>query len=212
MSRDVELQCRCGKLHGWLRDAAPGTVNRVVCYCDDCQAFLHHLGRAELLDAHGGSDIVQVAPSTVSFDRGHELITAVRLAPEGLYRWFASCCKTPLGNTVSPRLPFVGIVTELLQQVPNARPCDEVFGAPRARILGKFAIGTPPPESVKPNVSFIAGTIRKLLGWKLRGKTWPHPFFERASGTPKYPVTVLSPAERDALRSRCGPRPASVRP
>ncbi|WNG38034.1 hypothetical protein F0U61_33420 [Archangium violaceum] len=208
MSRDVELQCRCGKIHGWLRDAAPATVNRVVCYCDDCQAFLHHLGRAELLDEHGGSDIVQVAPSTLSFDRGLELITAVRLTPEGLYRWYASCCKTPLGNMVSPRLPFVGIVTELFQQAPNVLPCDEVFGAPRGRILGKFAIGDPPPGSVKPNVRLLARTIRKVLEWKLRGKVWPHPFFDRASGNPKNPVTVLSTAERDALRSLCGPRAA----
>jgi hypothetical protein len=209
MSRnDVELQCRCGKIHGWLRDAAPDTVNRVVCYCDDCQAFLHHLGRAELLDEHGGSDIVQVAPSTLSFDRGIELVTAVRLSPTGLYRWYASCCKTPLGNTVAPQLPFVGIVTELFQQAPNARPCDEVFGPPQGRILGKFAIGNPPPGSVKLNVRLLVRTIRKLLGWKLRGKAWPHPFFDRASGNPKHPVTVLSTAERDALRSLCGPRPA----
>ncbi|WP_437648343.1 DUF6151 family protein [Sorangium sp. So ce362] len=208
MFRDVELQCRCGKLHGWLRDAAPSAVNRVVCYCDDCQAFLHHLGCADLLDDHGGSDIVQVAPSTVSFDRGSELVAAVRLTPKGTYRWYASCCKTPLGDTWTPRLPFVGLATELFQQSPSAVPCDEVFGAPRGWLFGKFAIGEPPPGSVKPNVRLIARTIRKVLGWKVRGKTWPHPFFDRASGNPAWPVTVLSTAERDALRPLCGPRPA----
>ena len=208
MSRDVELQCRCGKLHGWLRDAAPETVNRVICYCDDCQAFLHHLGRAELLDAHGGSDIVQVAPATLSFDRGLEHITAVRLTPQGLHRWYASCCKTPLGNMVSPGIPFVGIVTELFQGAPGARPCDELFGAPHGRILGKFAVGEPPPGSVTFDLPFTARTLRKLLSWKLRGKSWPHPFFDRATGGPKYPVAVLPPAEREALRARCGPRPA----
>ena len=208
MSQDVELQCRCGKLHGWLRAAAPYTVNRVVCYCDDCQAFLHHLDRAELLDAHGGSDIVQVAPATLSFDRGLEHITAVRLTPQGLHRWYASCCKTPLGNMVSPGIPFIGIVTELFQQAPGARPCDEVFGAPSARILGKFAVGKPPPGSEKLNVGMIVRTVRKMFGWKLSGKTWPHPFFERGSDAPKYPVTVLPAAERTALRAKCGPRPA----
>lgn len=208
MSRNVELQCRCGKVHGWLRDASPSAVNRVVCYCDDCQAFLHHLGRADLLDEHGGADIVQVAPSALSFDRGNEHITAVRLAPKGLYRWYASCCKTPLGNMVAPWLPFIGIATELFQQAPGARPCDEVFGAPVGRIMGKFAIGEPPPGSVKPDVRLLARTARKLLGWKLGGKAWPHPFFERASSEPKYPVTVLSAAERDTLRPLCGPRPA----
>ncbi|AKJ04128.1 Hypothetical protein AA314_05754 [Archangium gephyra] len=182
-------------------------MNRIVCYCDDCQAFLHHLGRAELLDEHGGSDIVQVAPSALSFDRGSELVTAVRLTPKGLYRWYASCCKTPLGNMVSPQIPFVGIVTELFQQAPNAPRCDEVFGAPRGGILGKFAIGDPPPGSVKPNVRLLARTLGKVLGWKLGGKVWPHPFFDRASGNPKYPVTELSTAEREALRPLSGPRP-----
>lgn len=206
MSTDVELQCRCGKIHGWLRDASPSTVNRVICYCNDCQAFLHHLGRAELLDEHGGSDIVQVAPATVSFDRGSELATAVRLTPKGIYRWYASCCKTPLGNTLTPQVPFIGIVTELFQAAPSARPCQEIFGAPRGRVFGKFAIGEPPRGSVQLDVPLLARTIRKILGWKLRGKTWPHPYFERASGNPKFPVTVLSRAERDALRPLCGPR------
>ena len=208
MKRDVELQCRCGKIHGWVREVAPGGVNRVVCYCDDCQAFLHHLGRAELLDEQGGSDIVQVAPSTIVFDRGSELVAGVRLTGKGLYRWYASCCKTPLGNTVTPALPFVGIVTELFQGAEGARPCDEVFGAPVGKILGRFAIGEPPPGSVRLNVRFLARVIRNLLGWKIRGKGWPHPFFDRASGEPKYAVTVLSRAERDALRPLCGPRPA----
>jgi hypothetical protein len=210
MSRDVELQCRCGQVHGWLRDASPGTVNRVVCYCKDCQAYAHHLGRADLLDEHGGSDIVQVAPSTIAFDRGGEQVAAVRLTDKGLYRWHARCCKTPLGNTLTPGLPFVGVVTELFLQAPGARPCDEVFGAPRGRSFGKHAIGEPPPGSLKPNVGMIVRMVGKFLGWKLRGKTWPHPFFERASGEPKYPVTVLSPAERDALRPLCGPRPAGA--
>ncbi|AGP33965.1 hypothetical protein BE04_33810 [Sorangium cellulosum] len=210
MSRDIELQCRCGKLHGWLRDASPSTVNRAVCYCADCQAFLHHLGRADLLDEHGGSDIVQVPPSAISFDRGTEVIAAVRLTPRGLYRWYASCCKTPLGNTPTPRLPVLGIATELFRQAPSASPCDEVFGPPRGGIFGKFAIGEPPPGTVKPNVPLLARTIGKVLGWKISGKTWPHPFFDRASGNPKYPVTVLPQAERDALRPLCGPRPASA--
>jgi hypothetical protein len=67
----------------------------------------------------------------------------------------------------------------------------EVFAAPRGGILGKFAIGTPPPGSVKPDVRLLARTIRKVLGWKLCAKSWPHPFFDRASGHPKYPSRAL---------------------
>jgi len=85
MSQDVELGCRCGEIHGWVRSVSPGAVNRVVCYCDDCQAFLHHLGRADLFDAHGGTDVVQVPPRDVTFDRGAERTVGLRLTPKGLY-------------------------------------------------------------------------------------------------------------------------------
>src|SRR5438034_9137168 len=106
----VELRCRCGEVQGWLTNPSAQSVNRVICYCDDCQAFQYHLGRPDLLDVHGGTDIVQVAPAAFSFARGTDRIAGLRLAPKGLYRWYASCCKTPLGNTVSAAIPFVGIV------------------------------------------------------------------------------------------------------
>ena len=105
MGQDVELECLCGAVHGVVRDVSAKTANRCVCLCADCQTFLHHLGRAELLDAHGGSEIIQVAPNTISFDRGTDKIAAIRLGPKGPYRWYATCCKTPLGNTVKPSLP-----------------------------------------------------------------------------------------------------------
>src|SRR5439155_14721689 len=112
MSLDAELSCRCGQVRGRVKNAGPRTVNRVVCYCDDCQAFLHHLGRTDLLDGSAGTDIVQVAPAALTFDRGATRIVGVRLTSKGLYRWYASCCKTPVGNTLTPALPFVGIVAQ----------------------------------------------------------------------------------------------------
>jgi hypothetical protein len=212
MPQDVELQCRCGEIHGWLRGVSPKAVNRAVCYCDDCQAFLHYIGRAELLDAHGGSDIVQAAPASVAFDRGTDRITAVRLSPKGLCRWYATCCKTPLGNTSStPALPFVGIAHELFRGAPDARRRDEIFGPPRVAAYPQYAIGGVPPGSKGLGVGVILHIARLLLGWKLRGKTWPHPFFDRATKAPSHPTTTLSRAERDALRPLCGPHPARAR-
>jgi hypothetical protein len=203
MSRDVELHCRCGEVRGRVTDASPQTVNRAVCYCDDCQAYLHHLGRTDLLDAHGGTDIVQVAPASLAFDRGADRIVGLRLTPKGLYRFYASCCKTPLGNTVSPAIPFVGIVVQAFE-----RP-DEVFGKPIGGAAGKYAVGTVPPGS-KMNLRLIAHAIRLVVGWRLRGKTWPHPFFDRATRAPTRPLTILSRAEREALRPLCGPHPTAT--
>jgi len=203
MARDVEVRCRCGVVRGRLADAGPGAVNRVVCYCDDCQAFAHRLGRADLLDAHGGSDIVQVAPGSLAFQHGTERVAGLRLGPKGLYRFYATCCGTPLGNTVGPAIPFAGADAD-----PDP---DVVFGPPIGGIYGKYAVGTAPARARGWNIALYARAIVMVLGWRLRGRAWPHPFFDRATGEPRYPVTVLSPEERDALRPLCGPTPGAGR-
>lgn len=209
MSTNTELSCRCGEVHGRVTDASPQAVSRVVCYCDDCQAFLHHLGRADLLDEHGGTDIVQVAPASLTFDRGMDRIVGLRLKPKGLYRWYSDCCKTPLGNTVSPAIPFIGIVAEVFKGAGTGP--DEIFGKPIGAILGKYAIGTAPEGSTNLNLRLFARAIRMVIGWRLRGRTWPHPFFDRATRGPSRPLTTLSHAERDALRPLCGPHPSASR-
>jgi hypothetical protein len=204
MSQVAELRCRCGEVRGKVTDASPRNVNHAICYCDDCQAYLHHLERADLLDAHGGTHIVQVAPSALTFDRGLDRVVGVRLSPKGLYRWYASCCKTPVGNTHGLAIPFVGIVAQAFE-----RP-DDVFGKPAGGVMSKFAIGAPPEEMTKLNLRLIAHAFRLFLGWRLGGKTWPHPFYDRTSRAPSRPLTVLSRAERDALRPLCGPHPAAA--
>lgn len=188
-----------------MTDASPSTVTRIVCYCDDCQAFLHHLGRREFMDEQGGSDIVQIAPAALSFQRGTEQIAAVRLSPKGLFRWYATCCKTPLGNTLTPAVPFIGILTPAFV---SANP-DELFGKPLGSILGKFAVGEPPEGSTKLNLRLLGRAGRNILGWKLKGRAWPHPYFNQSTREPAHPVTILSSAERDALRPLCGPRAAA---
>src|SRR3954453_17840284 len=84
MSDQVQLRCRCGEVRAQVTGASPRTVNRVVCYCDDCQAFAHRLGRADLLNSQGGSDIVQVAPASLTFVQGQHRIVGMRLTPKGL--------------------------------------------------------------------------------------------------------------------------------
>jgi hypothetical protein len=207
MSTQAELRCRCGEVAGVVTNASRQTVSRIVCYCDDCQAFAHQLGRADLLDAHGGSDIVQVAPASLSFAKGHDRIAGVRLAPKGLYRWHTTCCNTPVGNTMGPALPFVGIVAQAFDT--GTQRADQVFGAPAGAIMGKYAIGEPPPGSTGLNLPLLLRVIAKVLGWRLRGRTWPHPFFRPNAPEPIYPVTVLSPERREALRRHCGPHPTA---
>ncbi|AKU98165.1 hypothetical protein AKJ09_04829 [Labilithrix luteola] len=56
----------------------------------------------------------------------------------------------------------------------------------------------------------IAHVIRLLLGWRLGGKAWPHPFYDRASGKPTHALVTLPRSEREALRPLCGPHPTSL--
>ncbi len=190
---DAELRCRCGAVEGRIRNASPAAVNRLVCYCDDCQAFAQYLGRSDLVDVFGGTDIVQVAPASVSFTRGGDQIVGLRLSAKGLHRWYARCCKTPLGNTLGPAIPFVGIVAQAFGDA-------EVFGKPRGAIQGRFALGEPPDRSIGQELRLAARAFRMIIGWRLGRKAWPNPFFDQKTGLPNRPLTILSPAERDALR------------
>jgi hypothetical protein len=207
MSREVELSCRCGAVHGRVVDVAPTTVNRIVCYCADCQAYVHQLHRSDVLDAHGGSDIVQLAPAAVSFDRGSEQIRGLRLSEKGLHRFYASCCNTPLANTVGPALPFVGMVAQTFV-VEGLGGLDAVVGEPRGRVYGQHAVGTPPAGSTSINVPLIARLVWSMLKWRVRGQGTPNPFFDSQTRKPLFPIVTLSLAERDALRPLCGPRTA----
>jgi hypothetical protein len=207
MSDRVELRCRCGEVRALVTGASPQTVNRVVCYCDDCQAFAHRLGRADLLDAHGGSDVVQIAPASLTFMQGQHRIVGLRLTPKGLFRWYANCCNTPVGNTLTPKIPCVGIIAQAFDG--GARRANEVFGAPVGAILGKYAVGEAPAGSTGLNLSLILRVVGRVLGWRLRRKVWPHPFFGQDTGEPIYPLTVLLREERDALRALCGPHPTA---
>jgi hypothetical protein len=190
-----------------VTSASPRTVNRVVCYCDDCQAFAHQLGRADLLNAQGGSDIVQVAPASLTFVKGQHRIEGLRLTPKGLFRWHTTCCNTPVGNTLGPAIPFVGIVARAFDT--DMQRADLVFGPPTGAILGKYAIGQAPAGSTGIDLPLLLRAIAKVLSWRLRGRTWPHPFFKPKTREPIYPLTVLTHERREALRKYCGPHTAA---
>jgi len=207
MNASAELRCRCGEVRAVLKNPAPQSINRVICYCDDCQAYAHQLGRADLLDIHGGTDIVQVAPAALTFVKGDDRIAALRLSPKGLYRWHARCCNTPVGNTVSPSIPFVGLVAQSF--TGDRQNPDQLFGRPVGGILGKYAVGEVPKQVRGVSFGLIVRTLRLILSWRLGGKAWPHPFFDQATRQPRYPVTVLTREQREALRPLCGPRAAA---
>jgi hypothetical protein len=181
MADPMTMRCRCGALTAAVTNVTPATVNRVVCYCDDCQAFARWLGRDDVLDPHGGTDIVQIAPVHVRFERGAEHLRCMRLTTKGLLRWYADCCRTPIGNTVSARLPLIG-VPRLCFDAPDA----EARLGPAVGIHGRFAIDAPAGR-IHPKVplAVVLRLVRLVLRWRLTGQGSPSPFFDPATGTPR---------------------------
>ena len=169
-----------------------------MCYCEDCQAYARFLGRDDLMDSHGGTQVIQAWPAQIRLLEGVDSLRLLRLSPKGLHRWYAGCCRTPIGNSFGDaRLPFVGLVRRMIA-VDDAE-LDTLFGPARG-VQGRFARGACPP-GVHPSASL--GIISDAMGILLRG-VWkgaqrPSPFFD-ASGRPAVDAQVLSVQERDALR------------
>lgn len=198
----AELACRCGHVCGRLLDASPRTVNRVLCYCDDCQAFAHEIGRNDVLDARGGTDIVQVAPWMLRLDHGHDHIAALRLSDQGLYRYYTTCCGTPLGNTPGPSVPFIGVPAPLFGT--DRIRVDRLLGSASGVVYGQYAIGDPQGLPRDVPLRMVLRATAKVIAWFVRGRSWPHPFFERAGGRSLFPVRVLTAERRESLRDSHG--------
>lgn len=185
----LSLRCACGAVRGALRDLTPKRVHRVICHCKDCQAFADHLkGGAEVLDAHGGTDILQMSPRHVELAAGVEELACLRLTAAGLFRWYTRCCRTPIGNTPpTARAPFVGLIHSfVVGHEPYA-----VLGPPRG-INGRSATGDLSTLQAHPGLP-LASVLRPLalLGaawW--RGDARRSPFFDD-SGRPRVMPVVL---------------------
>lgn len=207
---NVSLKCRCGALRGTVEDVPRSGWARVVCLCDDCQAYAHYLGRAsDVLDANGGTDIYPVAPASLKITRGLEHLKCLRLTGKGMLRWYAGCCKTPIANSAPyAQVPHNGVVHVIMDHAADGTTRDAALGPIRYRIFGKFGIGKLPPGTLdKASLPVVLGTIGFLLGGFLRRRYQPSPFFDPKTGQPSVTPYVLTTPEREALRPLCGPKP-----
>ena len=200
MSTQVMLRCRCDTVRGVATDVSPASGNRVVCYCDDCQAFARFLERDDVMNAAGGTEIFQMPPANVRITEGAAALRCVRLSRKGMHRFYTECCKTPVGNTVSARVPFVGLIHCFMDPERDGRTRDEVLGKTVTSIHGRFAIG-PAPAHVHPGVplAMVATIVRRLASWWLSGKGTSTPFFDARTRAPRAEPRILTAAERVAL-------------
>ena len=199
----MQIQCECGAFHAELTAFPRNTPGRLACYCDDCQTYLHYLGRADLLDSAGGTEVIPVYPAEMKLTQGREFLQCTRLAPNGLLRWSTTCCNTPIANT-RPGFPWLGILHKPYT-VKDAQYLEKTLGAVKSRIKGRFARGTP-PEGTSANIGFKdAFTVLPfLLKGRILGKAKPSPFLKEDGVTPIVPPYVLSLEERNLIRQKLG--------
>jgi hypothetical protein len=189
------IECSCGKVKGILRQK----VNRVVCYCQDCQAFARFLDHdREILDEIGGTAIVQTTPKSITFTAGTQYLACMRLTPTGLLRWYATCCNTPIGNTPADfKLSFVGLVHNCL--VTQRAALDEIFGSIQMSVHPQDAKGEPKPKAFGL-VTSMSRSSTAILKARIDGSYRDTPFFVPESGFPIVTPIVLSDRELEILK------------
>ncbi len=187
-------------MRGTAIEVWPSSGFRFVCYCKDCQAFAHFLGRAEVLDLAGGTDIFQMPPGRVKLTAGTDALRCLSLSNKVL-RWYTDCCRTPIANTAAgPRFPIVAVIHSFMDQDANGRSRDDVLGPPLCRIFERSAVGPLPPKAPpSPSLRVFARRASKMLGWSVRGLGRPSPFFDERTRAPLSVPRVLTPSERAAL-------------
>lgn len=193
---DVTLRCRCGEFEALL--TSPAAARRAVCYCRDCRAYTYFLERAgELLDAQGGSDVIAAQPHNLKITRGADRLACMSLSDKGLYRWYASCCRTPIANTPrNPRMSYADVSTACVA-LPPAQ-LDATFGPATTRIQTRSATAPVAPTR-GPAFKAGLGIMRELLRSRFSGKWRENPFFKPGTDAPVAAPRVLSAKVRAML-------------
>jgi hypothetical protein len=182
----IAIACSCGQVQGHITDFSVDTSNRVVCHCKDCRKFTLWTGHSEMVDPHGGLDIIQVAQSQIVFDQGVEQIRCARLSQKGMFRFYADCCRMPLGNAMSRGVPLIGLPAQLFVQNP-AQPIGNAVG-----IHGKSATTPAPNAHGSVPVAMLGRIVRLLVKWKFKSRGASTPFFHSDGKPVADPILINS--------------------
>lgn len=198
-----KIRCRCGQLQAKL--AATVGLIHLGCHCRDCQTYAHALGNpGEVLDQHGGTDVVTTLQHHVSFTKGEEHLACLSLSEQGLLRWYASCCDTPIANTArDPKLSFVALVHTGLGE--SGAALEAKLGTVRVTVNPKHARGTVSYNAFAALLSTVRIVV-SVLRARVNGSWKLSPFFRPGSAEPVAAPRVLGVAERElaALAAEAG--------
>ncbi|RYH03581.1 hypothetical protein EU805_07685 [Salipiger sp. IMCC34102] len=193
---DLSFACRCGALSGTLEEADASDGRKMVCYCRDCRAAARHFGVLDALEPGGGSPLVQVLPARLKIAQGADKLGCLRLSPKGLHRWHATCCGTPVANTIgAAAFPLAGIWLPLLSDR------DGIPGR-TAQVFTKQARPRAQAPRRDRGVFWVAGGIASRgIGALRDGRLRAGPFFTD-DGEPVAVPHVLTTDERRAAYAK----------
>jgi hypothetical protein len=122
------------------------------------------------------------------------------LSGQGLLRWYAACCRTPLGNTPrNHKIAYVGLLPSCLP-IP-ADELDREFG-PSKIALNTDSAYSPVRATPLTTVFGIVRIMKNVVGARWSGRYRNNSFFHAESGKPILQPQVLSPAKRHAMDFR----------
>jgi len=152
---------------------------------------VHLSNQKNILDEHGGSELLQTYPELMKITQGQDKISAIQLKEKGIYRWYTSCCNMPIANTMnSAKIPFVGVSVKLME-FSNEQEKTDKLGPVTLKAFGKYSIGEMPNDV---HATFPLSFMPKIISFMLKGifrkRNSPSPFFNGKE--PVATVDVLS--------------------
>ncbi len=182
---ETTLTCTCGAFKAILRDISPRHGTHLRCHCDDCRAAFRVLRPG--VEPKGGIHLFQTDPDKIEITLGLEHFECFQLGPNGLFRWYAKCCNTPLFNTLrSAKMPFVGVMTETATD-------PAVFGPviADAHMAGKD--GKPKHKGMGKMVFRL---ISRMIGARVSGRWKNTPFFIAPLYVPAFKPHLIDKKEK----------------
>ena len=110
MANRIPFRCNCGQIAGSI----PRVSGHIRCYCDSCRAAEIYLQQPD--PGLDGITVMRFPPETLKVSQGLDKLALMQVTPKGAYRWYASCCGTPMFSTAqSPKLAYAALKGNALQ-------------------------------------------------------------------------------------------------
>ncbi len=193
----LEFQCECGAIQGVVRESSPPNGRRLVCHCNDCQAFAHYLGREkQILDDHAGTHVYQMDSSKFTISKGQDKLACVTVTGGPLLRWYCASCKTPIANTLSStRFPFLSLILSAFDQGKT----DAVLGSAVEHVSIPSGAGDPGKVKTASMPSMLWQLLVRVLKARFNSELKKSPLFDDATGKPLAEPIKLERSERLAI-------------